>query len=193
MKKNIYFIGLLIFTIIFSVFLITNIFFRNIHYWNNSILLNAFFVPVVCTIGAFFSVISYSKEKKILSFKDAFSRAFIPTFVAGALSFSSIYLYINHLDTNTKDLLNYQFIENNKQEIQKGYEIEKKSLKKDSKKIVELEKKHIEDLIRLNEYIKRGENIVSLKNFSLVFAGYSLFFIILSVFFGSFFRTRTEQ
>ena len=182
MKKNVYFIGLLIFTIIFSVFLITNIFFRNIHYWNNSILLNAFFVPVVCTIGAFFSVISYSKEKKILSFKDAFSRAFIPTFVAGALSFSSIYLYINHLD-----------IEKNKQEIQKGYEIEKKSLKKDSKKIVELEKKHIEDLIRLNEYIKRGENIVSLKNFSLIFAGYSLFFIVLSVFFGSFFRTRTEQ
>lgn len=194
MVNKVYNIGIMIFIVIISAFLILNIFFRNVDYYSTSIIMNAFFIPFICAIGAFISVTKYSKYKKILTFRDAFRRAFIPMFIGVALSLSFIFIYITYIDTDTKDLLNHQYIESYKKSLEDEYATAKKIIDPNkTDEVNDLEKKYAEGKIRIEEKIKKNEDMFSLQYFLYVFAGFNLFFIILSVFFGSFFRTRTER
>lgn len=190
MAKNAYVVGILIFTVIMSVFFVTNIFFRNVDYYRNSILLSSFFVPVVCALGAYWSVTTYSRWKKGISFREAYGRAFIPMFVGGLLSLLSIFIYTNYISPDTKDLLNYQAVESYKQSLEEEYTKAKKIVKPNSPEAIDLEKKYAEAKVRIADKVKKNEDLITFKNFSLVFAGYCAFFLLLSLFFGSFFRTR---
>ena len=193
MTRNVYAVGFVTFIIVMIAFFITNIFFRNVDYYRTSVTLSAFLVPIIFAIGAFVSVVAYSKYKKVLSFKEAFGRAFMPMFVGGFLSLSSIFIYINYIDTNTKDLLNYQYIESFKTSLEEEYGKAKKMMKPESAEWAETQKKYEESLVRIAEKEKRNEDMFSSKYFFYIFAGYCAFFLILSVFFGSFFRTRTIE
>ena len=193
MKRNLYVIGLMIFASAMLAFFITNIFFRNVDYFRNSIFLSAFLLPLLFAIGAFYSVTTYSKFKKILSFKEAYGRAFIPMFVGGFLSVLSIFMYINFIDTPTKDLLNYQYIESYKNSLEDEYQQSKQVLKPDSSEMPELEKKYQEAKIRIAHKVALKEDMFSIKYFGYVFAGFCAYFLLLSLFFGSFFRTRFSE
>ena len=193
MTKNVYTIGFLIFIIIIAVFFITNIFFRDIHYYNTSVLLNAFFVPFICAVGAYLSVTAYSRYKKVLSFKEAFGRAFMPMFVAGVLSLSFIYTYISYIDTDTKDLLNHQYIESYKQSLEDEYQKAKEIIKPDTDEMKDLEEKYAEGKLRIEAKENKKEDMFSFEYFIYIFGGFNLFFIILSVFFGSFFRSKKGE
>lgn len=193
MFKNVYVVGFLIFIAIFGAFIITNIFFRDVNYYRNSIILNAFLVPIICAAGAFISVTTYSRWKKVLSFREAYGRAFIPMFVGGLLSISAIFMYINFVDKDTKDLLNYQYIESYKNSLEDEYAKAKKIVKPESPEEKDLEKKYAEGKVRIAEKIKKNEDMFSAKYFGYIFAGYCAYFLILSLFFGSFFRTKTTE
>lgn len=193
MFKNVYIVGLMIFIAIMLAFFVTNILFRDVHYYRNSIMLNAFLVPLICAVGAFLSVTAYSRWKKVISFREAYGRAFIPMFVGGLLSVVSIFSYINFVDTDTKDLLNHQYIESYKQSLEEEYGKAKKIVKPDSPEEKDLEKKYAEGKVRIAEKIKKNEDMFSLKYFAYVFAGYCVYFLVLSLFFGSFFRTKKSD
>lgn len=193
MARNMYSIGFVIFIVIMLSFFILNIFFRNVEYYSVSILMNAFFVPFVSAVGAYISVVSYSKFKKKLTFKEAFGRAFTPMFVGGALSMASIFLYISFIDKDTKDLLNYQYIESYKKSLEEEYTKVKQIVKPNTMEMNELEKKYAEGKLRIQAKESKNEDMFSLQYFTYVFAGFCVFYIVLSLFFGSFFRTRTEQ
>jgi len=193
MARNVYAIGFLIFIAVMIAFFITNIFFRDLHYYRTIIMLSSFLAPLFYAVGAFISVSSYSRFKKILNFKEAFGRAFLPMFFAGFLSIVSIFIYINYVDKDTKDLLNYQYIESYKTSLEDEYGKTKKVLKPGSEEMQEVEKKYAEAKIRIAEKEKRKEDMFSAKYFLYIFAGYCAYFLILSIFFGSFFRTKNSE
>lgn len=190
MFKNVYKVGFLIFIVIMVAFFITNIFFRDINYYRTSITLSAFLLPFIFAVGAFLSVTTYSRWKKTLSFKEAYGRAFMPMFVGGILSLSSIYLYITHIDSSSKDLLNYQYIESFSRALDEEYNKGKNVFKPGSEEMIDIEKKYKEGQVRIENKKKAQEDMFSLKYFGYIFAGYCAYFLLLSLFFGSFFRTR---
>ena len=193
MTRNVYAVGFVMFIAIAIAFFITNIFFRDVNYYRTSIMLSSFLAPLIYAIGAFVSVTSYSRFKKILNFKEAFGRAFLPMFFGGALSVFSIFLYINYVDTDTKDLLNFQYIESYKTSLEDEYSKAKQLIKPDSPELVETEKKYKEAKIRIDEKVKSKDDMFTARYFLYVFAGYCAYFLVLSVFFGSFFRTRKSE
>lgn len=193
MTKNVYVVGIMIFITIMLAFFVTNIFFRDVNYYRNSIMLNAFLVPLVCAVGAFLSVTAYSRWKKTISFREAYGRSFIPMFVGGLLSVVTIFSYINYVDRDTKDLLNHQYIESYKKSLEDEYSKAKKIVKPNSPEEKDLEKKYAEGKVRIAEKIRKNEDMFSAKYFAYVFAGFCIFFLLLSLFFGSFFRTKTNE
>lgn len=193
MFRNVYVIGFVLFILIFLVFLGVNIFFRNVNYYKTSVVLSAFFVPFISAVMAFISVKNQSKLRKKLSFKQAFSSAFVPVFFGGVFSLFSIFLYINYVDKDTRQLLNYQYIESNKEALEEEYQKAKTMLKPNTSEYQEMQKKYKEGKIRIAEKEKKNENMFSFKYFFYVFSGYSVFYILLSVFFGSFFRTISNH
>ena len=192
MTKNVYTIGFLMYILIMIAFFITNIFFRNENYYRNSIVLSSFLLPFVFAIGAFYSVFVYKKTKGELSFGEAFGRAFLPMFIGGFLSISSMFVYINYINLPTKNVLNNQYIESYKQALEEEYHKAKQIVKPHSPEMQELEKKYAEGKMRIQKKEEKKEDMFTIYYFGYVFAGYTLFFIILSVFFGSFFRTKAN-
>ncbi len=190
MTKNVYAVGLMIFAAIMAAFFITNIFFRDINYYRTSISLSAFLLPFIFAVGAYLSVFAYKKIKGAMSFKEVYGRAFIPMFVGGFLSIFSIFAYINFVDKDTKDLLNYQYIESYRTSLNDEYNRAKGVFKPESEEMKDVEKKYAEGKIRIEEKAKKNEDMFSLKYFGYIFAGYCAYFLILSLFFGSFFRSR---
>lgn len=190
MFRNVYLVGFMIYIAIMIAFFITNIFFRDVHYYRNSIMLNAFLVPFIFAVGAYLSVTTYSKWKKLIGFREAYGRSFMPMFIGGLLSVLTIYAYITFVSKDTKDLLNYQYIESYKESLNDEYSKAKQIIKPGSAEMNELEKKYQEGKTRIAEKEKKNEDMFTLKYFAYVFAGYCAFFLILSLFFGSFFRTR---
>lgn len=153
-------------------------------------MLSSFLVPIIYAAGAFLSVHTYSKWKKVLSFREGFGRAFMPMFVAGALSIFSIYAFITFISPETKVLLNYQYVESYKESLQEEYTKAKAVLKPDSDQMKELETKYAEGKERVAAKVAKHEDMFSAKNFAFVFAGYCVYFMLLSLFFGTFFRTK---
>ena len=193
MTRNVYAVGFMTFIAIMIAFFITNIFFRDVHYYRPTIMLSSFLAPVIYAMAAFLSVTSYSRFKKVLSFKEAFGRAFLPMFIGGALSVFSIFIYINYIDTDTKDLLNYQYIESYKTSLEEEYAKAKGMIRSDSPEMAETDKKYAEAKIRIAQKEKSGDDMFTARYFLYIFAGYCAFFLILSVFFGSFFRTKRAE
>ena len=76
MSKNVYTFGFLIFIATMLVFFGVYFFGYNTNYFNTSMLLNAFLMPALYTLGAYFSVTTYKKKVKEIGFRDAFGRVF---------------------------------------------------------------------------------------------------------------------
>ncbi|CAA7196634.1 DUF4199 domain-containing protein [Chryseobacterium potabilaquae] len=185
-------LGIILFITTMVIFFVVYYFFSGINYFDISLKVNSFFLPILYAGGAFLSVKSYWNTHKVVSFRDAFKRAFIPMFIGGILSIFSIYTFLNFIDIDAKKLLNYQYVQRQKSELDAEYTSAKKILKH-QKDIDELEQKYKEGLQRFNPESIKGKDMLTASHFSGYFAAILLFYVVLSVFFGAFFRTKTVQ
>jgi hypothetical protein len=183
-------LGIILFIATMIVFFVVYYFFSGINYFDISLKANAFVLPVLYAGAAFWSVKTYWNNHKKVSFKDAFRRAFVPMFIGGVLSVLSIYTYLNFIDTDAKKLLNYQYVTRQKAELDKEYTSARKILKH-QKDIDELDQKYKERLPSFSPEAVKGKDMLTASHFSGYFAAILIFYVVLSLFFGVFFRTRT--
>ena len=190
MTKSPLTLGIILFIATMTVFFVVYCFYSGINYFDISLKANAFVLPVLYAGVAFWSVKSYWNNHRVVGFKDAFKRAFIPMFVGGILSVLSMYAYLNFVDTDAKKLLNYQYVTRQKAELDKEYTSARKILKY-QKDIDELDQKYNERLQSFTPEAVKGKDMLTVSHFSGYFAAILIFYVVLSLFFGAFFRTRT--
>lgn len=183
-------LGIILFIATMIVFFIVYYFFSGINYFDTSLKINAFLLPVLYAGTAFWSVKSYWNNHKVVSFREAFKRAFVPMFIGGILSIFSIYTFFNFVDTDAKKLLNYQYVERQKAELDKEYTSARKILKH-QKDIDELDQKYKERSQSFTPEAVKGKDMLTASHFSGYFAAILIFYVVLSLFFGAFFRTKT--
>ncbi|MBW8362322.1 MAG: DUF4199 domain-containing protein [Kaistella sp.] len=191
MSKNPVTLGIILFIITMLIFF-TVYFISGVSYFNTSLMMNAFLLPVLYCIFAFISVRTFWKEKGVINFKEAFSRAFMPMFIGGFLSIVTIFVFLNFIDKGAKDLLNYQYVERQKSELTNEYVKAKKILAKDQD-IQELEQKYQERLQSFTPERIKNKDMLTASHFSAYFAAILIFYLILSLFFGAFFRSRSAK
>lgn len=183
-------LGILLFAATMIVFFAVYYFFSGVEYFDISLKANAFVLPIIYAGAAFWSVKTYWSSHKTVSFKEAFKRAFVPMFIGGILSIFSIYAFLNFVDTDAKKLLNYQYVTRQKSELDKEYTSARKILKH-QKDIDELDQKYKERLQSFTPEAVTGKDMLTASHFSGYFAAVLIFYVVLSLFFGAFFRTRT--
>ncbi|KFF01083.1 hypothetical protein IX39_10825 [Chryseobacterium formosense] len=182
-------LGIILFIATMIIFFVVYSFFSGIEYFDTTLKVNAFVLPLIYAVTAFWSVKSRWNTHK-MGFREAFKRAFVPMFIGGILSIVSIFTFLNYIDTDAKKLLNYQYVTRQKSELDKEYKSAKKILKH-QKDIDELEQKYKEGLERFDPKVVKGKDMLTASHFSGYFAAILIFYVILSVFFGAFFRTKT--
>lgn len=182
--------GLVLAVMIIALFFIVYMFFRDENYYRLSIVMNAFVLPLLLGIGGFISVKKLLKQGGFLTFKMVYRQAFIPIFVGGTVALFFIFSFINYVDKDVKIILNQQYIESFRQSLEEEYEKAKQIVKPNSQEDKELETKYAEGKVRIAEKINRNEDMFSGKYFMYIYAGYCAFFLIISLFFASFFRSR---
>ena len=192
MVKNVYGVGFLLFIATMLIFFSMYFFGMNVDYFSNSMLLNAFLLPAVYVVGAFLSVNAAKKEGVPMGFRAVFGHAFKPMFIGGLLSVVTMFLFLNFVDKDAKDLLNYQYIDRQKTELNNEYEKAKSTLDKPEEK-AELEKKYQERLKSFSPEMIKDKDMFSFRQFTYYFGAIMVFYVILSVFFASFFRSRIEE
>lgn len=192
MVKNVYAVGFVLFIITMIIFFSLYFFGMNVDYFNNSVLLNAFLLPAVYVAGAYISVSSSKKIGSPMGFQAVFGRSFKPMFVGGFLSILTMFLFLNFVDRDAKDLLNYQYIERQKTELKNEYE-KAKSVIIDEKEKAELEKNYQNRLQSFSPEMIKDKDMFSFRQFTYYFGAIMVFYVILSVFFASFFRSRLEE
>ena len=192
MVKNVYGVGFLLFIATMLIFFSMYFFGMNVDYFSNSMLLNAFLLPAVYVAGAFLSVNATKKEGVPMGFRAVFGHAFKPMFIGGLLSVVTMFLFLNFVDKDAKDLLNYQYIDRQKTELKNEYEKAKSTLDKPEEK-AELEKKYRERLKSFSPEMIKDKDMFSFRQFTYYFGAIMVFYVILSVFFASFFRSRLEE
>lgn len=192
MAKNIYEVGLALFGATMMIFFGMYFFGMNTEYFSNSMLINAFLLPAVYVAGAYYSVYSMKKQGLEMGFTDVFGRSFKPMFIGGMLSVLTMFLFLNFADTDAKDLLNYQYLERQKTELNNEYEKAKIGLKEPGQK-AELEKNYAARLQSLSPEMIKDKDMFTFRQFTYYFAAILAFYVILSVFFASFFRTSSEH
>lgn len=190
MTKNLFIKGIYIALVIIVLFFITYFFLKDDGYYKTSILLNAFAVPLILGLGAFLSVRQLTRNGGFLTFKMIYKQAFVSIFVGGTLSLFFIFAFLNYGDQATKALLNQQYIESYKNSLEDEYASAKKIVKPNSQEDKELEEKYAQAKVRIADKISKNEDMFSAQYFMYIYAGYCAFFLILSLFFASFFRSR---
>lgn len=191
MVKNVYAVGFVLFVATMVIFFGMYFFGMNTDYFNNSLLINAFLMPVVYLAGAYYSVHELKKTGVPMGFRDVFGRSFKPMFFGGLLSVIAMFLFLNFADPSAKDLLNYQYIERQKTELNNEYESAKAVISNDLER-AELEKNYQNRLQSFAPEMIKDKDMFSFRQFSYYFAAILIFYVILSVFFASFFRNKPQ-
>lgn len=192
MTKNPLSLGLILFILTMLLFFGVYYFFSGVHYFEISIMINSFLLPVLYCGFAFVSVYSFWKYNGKISFKEAFRRAFIPMFSGGLLSLCSIFMFLNFVDKDAKDLLNYQYVQRQKSELDAEYTKAKKILKH-QEDIDELEQKYQERLQSFTPEKMKEKDMLTFQYFSVYFGAIFFFYVVISLFFGAFFKTRNAR
>ena len=188
MTKNVSGVGLMIYGATMLAFFAMYFFGMNTDYFNNSLLVNAFVLPAVYLAGAYYSVNYIKKQGIPMSFADVFGRSFKPMIVGGILSILTMFLFLNFLDKDAKDLLNFQYVERQKTELKNEYEKAKFGMV-DKGQIQELEKNYEMRKQSFSPEMIKNLDKFSFRWFTYYFGAIMVFYVILSVFFASFFRS----
>ncbi len=192
MKLNLVQKGLILFILTMIIFFLVYYFYNGLHYFDTTMMVNSFVLPLLYALFAFFSVRAVWKTENTISFRVAFKNAFLPMFIGGFLSVLGIFLFLNFVDPAAKDMLNYQYVARQKAELNSEYTKAKKILAKKEDK-VELEQKYKERIQSFAQERVKGKDMFTLKFFSLYFAAILVFDLIFAVFLGAFFRSRSAK
>lgn len=190
MTKNVYGVGFVIYAATMLIFFAMYFFGMNTDYFNNSLLINAFVLPAVYLAGSYYSVYSEKKKGIQMGFTDVFGKAFKPMFFGGFLSVITMFLFLNFVDKDAKDLLNFQYVERQKTELKNEYEKAKIGMV-EKEQIQELEKNYELRQKSFSPEMIQDKDMFSFRQFTYYFGAIMVFYIILSVFFASFFRSNT--
>ena len=108
------------------------------------------------------------------------------------LTESAIFGFLNFVDTDAKDTLNFQFVERNKKELTDIYQ-KQRSIMKTEKEKQELDKDYQKSIQSFSPEMVKDKDMFNFRQFTYYFAAVLVFYTILSTFFGSFFRTKTSE
>ena len=114
----------------------------------------------------------------------------VPMFIGGIFSIVSIFLFLNFVDKDAKKLLNYQYVNRQRTELDSEYSKAKRMLK-EPEDIADLEKKYQERKQSFAPDKIKDKDMLTASHFSGYFAAILIFYLVLSLFFGAFFRTRS--
>lgn len=192
MVKNVYGVGLMLFAVTMLIFFGLYFFGMNTDYFNNSLFINAFILPAVYLAGAYYSVHVWKKQGGDMDFPSIFGRSFKPMFVGGILSILTMFLFLNFVDKPAKDLLNFQYIERQKTELNVEYERAKLGSQK-PEDLKQLDDSYNLRLKSFSPEMIKDKDMFSFRQFTYYFGAIMVFYVILSVFFASFFRSRSEH
>ncbi|WP_417429981.1 DUF4199 domain-containing protein [Halpernia sp.] len=192
MKQNSVVKGLILFILTMIIFFVVYYFYNGLHYFETTMMMNSFALPVLYALVAFFSVRQIWKKEHTISFKVAFKNSFLPMFIGSILSLFAIFSFLNFVDPAAKDILNYQFTQTNKNELQQVYNKEKARLKT-QKEIDDLNKDFNESMQSFSKEQLKGKDVFTLKYFSYYFGAIFLFDAVFSFFMASFFRSRSPK
>jgi len=190
--KNPIIIGLVLFSLNMLAFFIVYYFFMDVNYWDTSMKVNSFVLPFLYTFVGFMSVYWYRSFSGRITFYKAFRQAFITVFIGGFLSISSIFIFLNYIDIKARDTLNYQYVDLELKNLyEKYHEIRDEFMKNNEKdKLNELEKKYLEAKHAREIAMKEGRNYFSFGFLFIIFGGYMLFYILLSVVIAGFLKNK---
>ncbi|MBS1548246.1 MAG: DUF4199 domain-containing protein [Bacteroidetes bacterium] len=185
-------LGLILFALTMVIFFTVYYFFGGNQFYDVTLKVNSFVLPLLYCVVAFISVRSFWKKNAVVRFKDAFKRAFVPMFVGGFLSMFSIFAFLNFADVEAKNMLNFQYVERQKAELDKEYKDALHFVKDDAER-KDLDKKYQDRLKGFSPELTAKKDMLSFNYFAGYFAAILIFYVILSFFFGSFFRSRNPE
>lgn len=191
MTKNPVIIGLVLYGITMLLFFGVYYFFANANYWDTSMKINAFGLTFIYGITAFISTYWLRKGTRI-TYPQAFKQSFVTLFVGGFLSMASMFLFLNYVDTSARDLLNYQYIQTELNNLEEAYQKQKidAAHHKDPNVVVDLEKSYKEAKEAREIALKEKRNYFSLEFLGKLFGGILLFYLLLSIIIAAFLKNK---
>lgn len=191
MTKNPVIIGLVLYGITMLLFFGVYYFFANANYWDTSMKINAFGLTFIYGITAFISTYRLRKGTRI-TYPQAFKQSFVTLFVGGFLSMASMFLFLNYVDTSARDLLNYQYIQTELNNLEEAYQKQKidAAHHKDPNVVVDLEKSYKEAKEAREIALKEKRNYFSLEFLGKLFGGILLFYLLLSIIIAAFLKNK---
>lgn len=193
MFRNTFGSGLILFALVMILFFGVYFFFLDEDYYLTSMKINAFVLPTLFVGVGLASIIFYKKEKGAVTFREAFRKIFTPMFIGGFLSLTAIFIFLNYVDTDAKQVLNYQFVEQNRLGLEEVYLKEKQALK-DPEKIKELERDYQIQMKSFSDEMVQDKDMLTLEHFvKYYFPAILVFYLLVSLFLAVFFRTKRIQ
>lgn len=184
--------GFLLFGITMLLFFVVYYFFANQNYWDISVTINSFVLPIIYGIMAFISVFIMRKRLGEITFPQAFAQSFYTLFVGGLLSLLSIFAYLNYGDTQARDLLNYQFVETQAKKLEEARveQLEKSENLKDAGKMDDVKENYKNYKIGIEAAKNNKTNFFSFKYLSALFGVILLFYVFLSIAIAAFLKNK---
>jgi len=191
--KNPIIIGLFLYVLNTIAFFIVYYFFMGVNYWNISMKTNAFVIPFLYVIVGFLSAY-WNRESGKMTFLKAFRYSFITMFFGGFFSIFSIFIFLNYIDKDARDVLNYQYVELELKNLDDEYSKIKSEIIEigDKDKLDELDKNYTEAKLAREIAMKEKRNYFSFNFLSVVFGCFVLFYILLSAVVAGFLRNKNS-
>ncbi|TDX86977.1 DUF4199 domain-containing protein [Epilithonimonas xixisoli] len=191
MTKNPLKVGFILFAITMLTFFIVYYFFANANYWNTTMQVNAFGMTFLYVAAGFISTY-WLRQGTRITYPQAFKQTFVTLFTGGILSMLSIFLFLNYVDTDARDMLNHQYIQTELKNLDEAYAQKKVEVANhiDRNKITELETDYKNAKIGREAALKENRNYFSFKFMSAIFGGFLLFYLMLSIIIAGFMKNK---
>lgn len=190
MTKNPVAIGIALYLITMLLFFIVYYFFANAHYWDTSMAINSFGLTFIYGLTAFLSVY-WKRADGYITYPQAFKQAFVPIFIGGFFSISTMFLFLNYVDTEARDMLVYQHSSGELAKLDESYHTQLKTVNPEDIEKVDAVKKEYADFKKRIEFaMEKKENLFSFQSLARFFGGILLFYLLLSIIIAAFLKNK---
>lgn len=191
MTKNPVVIGLGLYGVTMLLFFGVYYFFAGPNYWDISMKINAFGLTFIYGIAAFLSTY-WLRKGQLITYPQAFKQSFVTLFVGGFLSMATMFGFLNYVDTGARDLLNYQYVQTELSNLEEAYQKQKidAANHKDPSVVTDLEKNYKEAKEAREVALKEKRNYFSFEFLGKLFAGFLLFYLLLSIIIAAFLKNK---
>ncbi len=191
-----YRLGAVLATIILVMFFVVSWFFQDQNYYKTSLFINAYVLPPIFVFLTLMGMMYQKKlQKGIYTFKEGFRFAFPNQFLGGTFALVCIVFYLNVLDTDTRDVFNYQLYDAlYQQQLKEFHEADVIELPgKTKEESIEIAKSVIDNLKDIRDNL--SDNVFALNNAKLwaLYLSMNAFYIFNSVFLSMFLKTPKSR